>query len=146
MEKLLFMISKAIIQSPYVEQNRECLCRLHSDLAAILHGNNTICSDSDWWFWERKEKAVKLCVANAMFTLIFLFRNYKYVEGKTIRYRVFLKYCVFSLKCCDFSELCQFCCSAGVLHTCLVCVHTLTPRENRERPRVRNVLESSENI
>ena len=30
-------------------------------------------------------------------------------------YRVFIKYCVFSFKCCDFSELCQLCCSAGVL-------------------------------
>ena len=29
-------------------------------------------------------------------------------------YRAFIKYCVFFLKCCDFSELCQFCCSAGV--------------------------------
>ena len=28
---------------------------------------------------------------------------------------MFIKYCVFSLKLCDFSELCQFCCSAGVL-------------------------------
>ena len=30
-------------------------------------------------------------------------------------YRVFIKYCFFSLKFCDFSELCHFCCSAGVL-------------------------------
>ena len=29
-------------------------------------------------------------------------------------YRVLIKYCVFYLKCCDFSELCQFCCSVGV--------------------------------
>ena len=29
--------------------------------------------------------------------------------------RVFIKYCVFSLKFFEFSELCQFCCSAGVL-------------------------------
>ena len=26
---------------------------------------------------------------------------------------MFIKNCVFSLKFCDFSELCQFCCSAG---------------------------------
>ena len=25
-------------------------------------------------------------------------------------YRVFIKYCFFPLKCCDFSELCKFCC------------------------------------
>ena len=30
----------------------------------------------------------------------------------------------FSLKCCDFSELCKFCCSACLWHT---------PRRNRER-------------
>ena len=36
----------------------------------------------------------------------------------------------FSLNFFDFTELCLFCRSAG----CLVCVHTLTPRENRERP------------
>ena len=30
------------------------------------------------------------------------------------RYRVVIKCCVFSLKSCDFSKLCQFCCSAGV--------------------------------
>ena len=38
-------------------------------------------------------------------------------------YRVFIKYCVFSLKCCDFSELCQFCCSAGVLPAWFVYTH-----------------------
>ena len=40
-----------------------------------------------------------------------------------IRYRVFIKYCVFSLKFCNFSELCQFCCSAGVLPSCCVYTH-----------------------
>ena len=30
-------------------------------------------------------------------------------------YRVFIKFCVFSLHFFDFSELCQFCCSAGFL-------------------------------
>ena len=38
---------------------------------------------------------------------------------------------VFSLKCCDFSEICQFCCKRWGL-TCH-CVHSLTPRGNRER-------------
>ena len=39
-----------------------------------------------------------------------------YVSIKQIcMYRLFIKYCVFSIKFCDFSELCQFCCSAGVL-------------------------------
>ena len=30
-------------------------------------------------------------------------------------YKVFIKYCVFSLKFCDFSEFCRFCCRADVL-------------------------------
>ena len=38
-------------------------------------------------------------------------------------YRVFIKNCVFSLKFCDFSELCQFCCSAGVLPAWCVYTH-----------------------
>ena len=50
-------------------------------------------------------------------------------------YRLFINYCAFSLKRCDFSELCQFCCSAGVLPAWRVyTIHTLTQRENRERP------------
>ena len=39
------------------------------------------------------------------------------------RYRVFIKYCVFSIKFCDFSELCQFCYSAGVLPDWCVYAH-----------------------
>ena len=44
-------------------------------------------------------------------------------KAKGKRYRVFIKYCVFSLKFCDFSELCQFCCSAGVLPAWCVYTH-----------------------
>ena len=47
--------------------------------------------------------------------------NYKF--KLLIRYRVFIKYCVFSLKCSDFSELCQFCFSAGVLPAWCVYTH-----------------------
>ena len=50
-------------------------------------------------------------------------------------YRVFIKYCVFSLKFCDFSELCQFCCSAGVLPVILWSKHEVrcTHRGKTER-------------
>ena len=52
-------------------------------------------------------------------------------------YRVFINYCVI-FPFCDFSELCQFCCSAGFLPAwCVYSVHTLTPWENRERPESR---------
>ena len=45
-------------------------------------------------------------------------------------YRMFFKNFVISLKFRNFSVLLQ-----RWLSTCLVCVHTLTPRENRERPK-----------
>ena len=38
-------------------------------------------------------------------------------------YRVLIKYCVFSFKYCDFSELWQCCCSAGVLPAWCVYTH-----------------------
>ena len=47
-------------------------------------------------------------------------------------YRVFIKYCVFSLQFFDFSELCQFCCSAGA------CTHTAIERKQR-KAKVRNI-------
>ena len=59
------------------------------------------------------------------------------------RSRVFIKYCVFSLKCCDFSELCQFCCNAGVLPAWCVYTHTDTKGKQR-KARVRNILKSLE--
>ena len=40
-----------------------------------------------------------------------------------LMYRVFIKYCVFSLKCWDFSELYQICCSTGVLPAWCVYTH-----------------------
>ena len=55
---------------------------------------------------------------------------------------MFIKYCVFSLKFCDFSELCQFCCSAGVLPAG-VCTHTDT-KGKQGKARVRKILKSSE--
>ena len=50
----------------------------------------------------------------------FLFR---FLSKACFCYRVFIKYCVFSLKFCDFSELCQFCCSAGFLPAWCVYTH-----------------------
>ena len=38
-------------------------------------------------------------------------------------YRVFYKYCVFSLKCFDFSELWHFCCSAAGVWPAIVYTH-----------------------
>ena len=48
---------------------------------------------------------------------------------------MFIKYCIFSLKCCNFSELCQICSSAGVLPAIQWSKHEVyTPRKNQERP------------
>ena len=51
------------------------------------------------------------------------------------RYRVFIKYCVYSLKFCDFLNSVSSA-AALVFYLPGVCVHTLTPRENRERPEL----------
>ena len=52
---------------------------------------------------------------------------------------MFIKYCVFSLNFCNFSELCQLCCSAGVLPAW--CVYT---PDTERKTRVRNILKSME--
>ena len=44
---------------------------------------------------------------------------------------MFIKYCVFFLKFCEFSELCQICCSAGVLPAW--CVYTRWHRGKTEK-------------
>ena len=48
-------------------------------------------------------------------------------------YRVLIKYCVFFLKFCDFSQLCQLCGSAGVQPAWCVCTHTDT--EGKQNPK-----------
>ena len=58
-------------------------------------------------------------------------------------YRVFIKYCVFSFKFCDFSELCQLCCSAGFLPAWCVCTHTDTEGKQRNA-RVGSIFKNSE--
>ena len=58
-------------------------------------------------------------------------------------YRVFIKYCVFSLKCCDFSEPCQSCCTVGFYLPGL-CTHTETEGKHQRKSRVQNILKSSE--
>ena len=60
--------------------------------------------------------------------------------GITRFFRVFIKYCVFSLKCCVFSELCQFCCSAGVLPSWCVYTHW----HQGKTIKVQNILKSLE--
>ena len=59
-------------------------------------------------------------------------------------YRVFIKYCVFSLKFCDFLDSARPVLRQRWCSTCLVCVHTLTPRENQRKTRVRNIIKSLE--
>ena len=65
-----------------------------------------------------------------------------------IRYRVFINYCVFSLKFWNFSELCQFCCSAGVLPAWCVCTHTDTEGKQGKgkSPEYFKIFEKKHNI
>ena len=56
-------------------------------------------------------------------------------------YRVFIKYCVFSLKCCDFLNSASSV-AALVFYLPSVCTHTDTERK-QIKARVRNILESS---
>ena len=57
-------------------------------------------------------------------------------------YRVFIKYCVFSLKFFEFSELCQLCCSAGFLPAC--CVYTHWHREKTESGKYIKIFEKTQ--
>ena len=50
-------------------------------------------------------------------------------------YRVFVKYCVFSLKFGNFSELCHFCCSAGDVLPAW-CVYTHLHRDKTEKGKI----------
>ena len=49
-----------------------------------------------------------------------------------------IKYCVFSSKCCDFSELCQFCCNALVFYLPGACTH-IDAEGKQRKVRVRNI-------
>ena len=57
-------------------------------------------------------------------------------------YRVFIRYCVFSWKFCYFSELCQYCCSAGVLPSW--CVYTHWHREKTESGKYIKIFEKTQ--
>ena len=48
-----------------------------------------------------------------------------------IIYRVFIKYCVFSLKFCEFSLFGQFCCSVGVLSAWCVYAHRVKTEKDQ---------------
>ena len=81
---------------------------------------------------------LQLCCGLLMgHTNLTLFDNTLWVDLKSNekikKYRVLIKYCVFSLEFSYFSELCMFCSSAMVFYLPGVCVHTLTPRENGVR-------------
>ena len=79
---------------------------------------------------------LKLCTPNSMTDLVILAGSCLQADVQHLarvqftpvllmlylaRYRVFINYCVFSF--CDFSELCQFSCSAGFLSAWCVYTH-----------------------
>ena len=79
--------------------------------------------DDRWIEREKKRRSVCVCVRERKYSFRLGWNrtcsadeckvNWQAEKGPLNRYRVFIKYCV-SLKCCNFSELCQCCCSAGV--------------------------------
>ena len=56
-----------------------------------------------------------------------------FIAFSLLCYRVFIEYCVYSLEFFDFSELCQFCCSASFLPAW--CVYTHWHRGKIEKGR-----------
>ena len=70
------------------------------------------------------------------YSLVKLLKAYFHINQKN--HRVFIKYFVFSFKCCDSSELCQFYCSAGVLPAW--CVYTHWQKRKQRKTRVLNIL------
>ena len=69
--------------------------------------------------FEKKFTTFSICILGFFFLFagcsIYGKNNLFGAYPRSSNYRMFIKYCVFSLKFCDFSELCQFCCSAGFL-------------------------------
>ena len=64
--------------------------------------------------WLLSHHGVRRQIQYGCSKLILITFSCGYHIKRQLTYRVFIKYCVFSLKCCDFSELCQFYCGAGV--------------------------------
>ena len=97
----------------------------------------------DWHFFAvsatRREAAHKQVIITSALSCFKLNKGAKNQNNLKFICRVFIKYCVFSLKFCDFSELCQFCCRAGVLSAW--CVYT----EGKQRKaRVQNNFKNSD--
>ena len=89
----------------------------------------TVCRAAHYAGWWSPQP--QLCLSHPLLLHSCLFST------ANSQYRVLIKYCVFSLKFCDFSELCQFCCSAGVLP--IWCVYTNWHRGKQRKAKVRNI-------
>ena len=95
-------------------------------------------------YWNLTDSLLKASIFNVFYfgpkLLKFLSFQHNDISKLKVQthfiYRVFYKYCVFSKK-----KLWFFWTRPALLQrwfsTCLVCSHTLTPRENRERPESR---------
>ena len=103
---------------------------INSSYQSVWFTNNTFLRRNLIGFFEVNNVIKDALVSG--FNHVFLSRNFSLdfketVKRDRVRYRVFIKYCVFYLKFCDFSELC---CSAGVLPAW--CVYTHWQREKTE--------------
>ena len=68
-------------------------------------------------------KNIRHAIYSKIELITMSFENRWFLSICMFLYRVFIKYCVFSLNIFDFSELCQFYCIAGVLPAWWVCTH-----------------------
>ena len=71
------------------------------------------------------------CIIKYIIKYFLCVFGWHYLHNQSFLYRAFIKYLFFSLKCCDFPELCQFCCSAGFLP--VWCVYTHWRRRKTEK-------------
>ena len=118
-----FDYQKNFLWQPYMKNTRVCLCSVMSSLLYPLRSLRLngaffkVCND----FYSQ-------CDIYNIFSV--LSSHQMNPMFKHICIYMFIKYCVFSLKFKDFFELCQFCCSAGVLPAW--CVYTHTDSEGKQ--------------
>ena len=107
----------------------------------LISGLHFKVNDSASWPQAAERSGLKLNI-NELINHHKQFIVLSVINVLSVMYRVFIKYCVFSIKFCDFSELCQFCCSAGFLPAW--CVYTHWQTEGKQRKAwVWNILKSS---
>ena len=84
-----------------------------------------------------------MCMYICISIYMFSFSIYSHLSIHLSFYKVFIKYCVFSLKCCDFLNSASSA-AALVFYLPGVCTHIDTEGKQRKTRAVRNILKSLE--